>query len=87
MNNGKDKKRDDILSSQMEVASLLMDTEILQPKQEEARSCKKDWSLQGIDKDGKLFALTPQTLFWYRCNVLNGGNLNDKSSKQFRTRF
>ena len=70
---------------QMELTSLLMDKEIFQPKQEKTRSCKKDWSLQGIDKGGKGFALTPKTLFWYLCYLLNGGNLNKKSLKQSRT--
>ena len=56
----KRQRRDDILCSQMKLASLLTENKNLQPrpKQEKTCSCKKDWSLRGIDKDGKVFLLT-----------------------------
>ena len=67
----KRKQRDELLSSQMELALLLLESGSPKPmtKRDRTRSCKKDWSLQAIDKDGKLFALTPKTLFWYTCYV------------------
>ena len=85
----KRKWRDNILSSQIELALLLMETKSLQPrpKREKTRSCKKNWSLQqAIDKDRKVFALAPKTLFWYEYSVLNGENLK-KSLHKFRNQF
>ena len=64
---GKIRRRDQVLASQTELALLLLESESPQqtPKRVRTRSCKKDNTLQGIDKDGKVFALTPKTLFWY----------------------
>ena len=85
----KKRRRDEVLSAQMDLALLLLESETPKPtpKREITRSCKKDRGFQAIDKDGKLFALTPKTSFWYTCYVLNGDNMNQKSLRKFRNRF
>ena len=85
----KKRRRDEVLSAQMDLALLLLESETPKPtpKREITRSCKKDRGFQAIDKDGKLFALTPKTSFWYTCYVLNGDNMNQKSLRKFRNQF
>ena len=85
----KRRRRDQVLASQTELALLLLESETPQPtsKRVRTRSCKKDNILQGIDKDGKVFALTPKTSFLYVCYLLNGGDLNENGLRLFRKRF
>ena len=85
----KKRRRDEVLSAQMDLALLLLESKTPKPtpKRERTRSCKKDRGFQAIDKDGKLFALTPKTSFWYTCYVLNGDNMDQKSLRKFRNRF
>ena len=85
----KRKRKDELLSSQMELALLLLESKTPKPrpKRDRIRSCKKDWSLQAIDKDGKLFALTPKTSFWYTYYVLNRDKMKEKLLCKFRNQF
>ena len=54
----KRKQRDEVMMLQMELALLLLESESPQPMPKQVRtcSCRKDWSLQAIDKDGKVNA-------------------------------